>query len=315
MYSSIAIMSKQLQERPARLQVDPESIPESDKPPQDGTAFNIWYLKWAGGDSSRNFVKLEHRVNIKRDSGYTKGDPKSPICLFFARGCCYLGKKCLYQHRLPISTDYFIPTQDCFGRDKTADYKEDMSGVGSFNRHNRTLYIGGLQMNNKIESILTKNFEEFGKIEKIRVLYNKGCAFITYHLEYEAQFAKEAMQNQSICENDVLNIKWANEDPNPEAQKQEKRRLEEVALNTVRDLLEKSSKRTKVHEVKQPDYKLTTDKSELKETPLKQLESHKATLSSFFNSSSLSALLNIKIPNTPKAQLSNLLGDYSSDDD
>lgn len=36
----------------------------------------------------------------------------------------------------------FNPNVDLFGREKHSDYKEDMSGVGSFMRVNRTLYVG-----------------------------------------------------------------------------------------------------------------------------------------------------------------------------
>lgn len=231
--------------KPARLQVDPDSIPDDDRPPQSGHTFNIWYLKWAGGDlTTRNYVQLKFRVNIKRDSGYTKGvENKSPICLFFARGCCYRGKKCPYIHRLPSESEYRIPTQDCFGRDKTPDYKDDMSGVGLLSRPNRTIYVSGIHVNDHIDDVLSANFLEFGSIDKIRVLYGKGCAFISYRLESEAQFAKEAMDSQTLTGNDVLTVRWANEDPNPQAQDQTKRFLEEEAMNTVKALL---SKRTKL---------------------------------------------------------------------
>ncbi|SGZ50509.1 CIC11C00000004222 [Sungouiella intermedia] len=225
--------------KPARLQVDPDSIPDDDRPPQSGHTFNIWYLKWAGGDSStKNYVRLKFRVDVKRDSGYTKGvEHQSPICLFFARGCCYRGKKCPYLHRLPSDRDQRIPTQDCFGRDKTADYRDDMGGVGLLARPNRTLYVSGIHMNDHIEEILSSNFLEFGSIDKIKVLHGKGCAFVSYRLEAEAQFAKEAMDAQGLGENDVLSVKWANEDPNPNAQEDAKRILEEAAMETVKSLL------------------------------------------------------------------------------
>lgn len=225
--------------KPARLQVDPDTIDESDKPPQTGHTFNIWFLKWAGGDSSsRNYTKLKFRVDIKRDSGYTKGvENKSPICIFFAKGCCYKGKKCPFLHRLPSPEDHRIPTQDCFGRDKTADYRDDMAGVGSLARTNRTLYVAGINMGDHIEDVLSANFGEFGSIDKIKVLYGKGCAFISYKYEAEAQFAKESMDAQSLTGNDVLSVKWANEDPNPNAQEDTKRLLEEAAMDTVKRLL------------------------------------------------------------------------------
>lgn len=229
----------------ARLQVDPEQIDADDKPPQTGHTFNVWYLQWAGGDpSQRNHVKLRFKVDIAKDSGYTRAAPGSPICLFFARGCCYKGKKCRFLHRLPEETDPVRSVQDCFGRDKTADYKDDMSGVGLFRRVNSTLYVGGLHVSSHTEEVLGRHFGEFGQIEKIRVLHGKGCAFVKFRLESQAQFAKEAMQAQSLDGNDVLDVKWANEDPNPEAQKSAKRDLEQQALETVRELLKNTPHET-----------------------------------------------------------------------
>lgn len=304
--------------KPARLQVDPDQIPDDDKPPQTGTIFNVWYLKWSGGDSSnRLYTQLKFRVNIKKDSGYTRAKPHTFLCLFFARGCCYLGKKCQYGHRLPRDTDFFNPTQDCFGRDKTADYRDDMDGVGSINKHNRTLYIGGLHMHEKIENSLSKHFQEFGSIEKIRVLYSKSCAFVTFRLESEAQFAKEALQNQTLDGKDVMNIRWASEDPNPAAQKEEKRRLEEIALDTVRNLLNlvqeaPPAKRAKIV-VEEPE------EPEEEPTPRKQIED-KRDSSILFNSSSLKTLAKIRMKRQEKTELpthtvSSIVGDYSSDED
>lgn len=314
------IVSKSKKDKPARLQVDHDSIPDDDKPPQTGNVFNIWFLKWSGGDSStKNYTKLKFRVNIKKDSGKTRAISKAPICLFFARGCCYLGKKCSYYHRLPIDTDYFIPTQDCFGRDKTCDYNDDMNGVGSFNKVNRTLYFGGLHMSDKMENILTKHFQEFGSIEKIRVLHNKACGFVTFRTENEAQFAKEAMQNQSLDGNEVLNIRWANEDPNPEAQRQEKRRLEEATINTVKSLLELVSENENQHRnvtVEEPDEaELTEVVSQSKTLPPAEASSD------LFNNSALNVLKQMQSKkrkiekNQPAKSLTTILGYSSSDEE
>lgn len=311
-----------IQEKPARLQVDPDTIADDDKPPQSGTTFNIWFLKWSGGgdsSSKRNFVKLKFRVDIKRDSGYSKSKPNSPVCIFFAQGCCYLGKKCPYKHRLPQETDFFLPTQDCFGRDRTSDYRDDMDGVGSF-KPNRTLYVGGLHMNDKIENSLTKHFLEFGSIEKIRVLYGKSCAFVTFRLESEAQFAKEAMQSQSLGGDDILTIRWASEDPNPAAQKEEQQRREEIAYNTVKKLLgliqepRKKKQKVVVEEPEEPES--IPDQQEVK-----SIEPTPTGIN--FNQSSLQTLARIRQQRKEKVPVAaqqpqtvtSLIGAYSSDSD
>lgn len=233
---------------PARLQVDPDSINDDDKPPQTGHTFNIWYLKWAGGDlSARNYVKLKFRVDIAQDSGYTRArDHDSPICFFFAKGCCYKGKDCPFLHRLPQVMDRSLPAQDCFGRDKTADYRDDMGGVGLMNKANRTLYVGGLHVSEDIEEVVSRHFLEFGTIARLRVVKAKSCAFVTFQTEAQAQFAKEAMDLQSLDGSDVLSVKWANDDPNPASQETHKRELEDVAMETVRKLLKSEKHATLV---------------------------------------------------------------------
>lgn len=94
-------------------------------------------------------------MNIARDSGYTLADrvPGSYFCVHFARGSCTQGPQCQYLHRLPTIHDMFNPNVDVFGREKHSDYKEDMSGVGSFMRVNRTLYVGRCHVTGKLQSV------------------------------------------------------------------------------------------------------------------------------------------------------------------
>lgn len=204
-------------------------------------------MRRSGGDKDDAFFsqrKSDGRCVVATDSGYTKADKTSGqafFCLYFARGLCSRGKTCEYLHRLPTVTDMFPPNLDCFGRDKFADYRDDMGGVGSFLRQNRTLYIGRISVTENVEEAVARNFGEWGEVERIRVLNNRGVAFVTYLNESSAQFAKEAMAHQSLGEpesgDEVLNVRWATEDPNPLAQAREKRRLEEQAADAIRKLL------------------------------------------------------------------------------
>lgn len=60
-------------------------------------------------------------------------------------------------------------SRDCFAREKHADYRDDMGGVGSFNRVNRTLYISKMQESpdkKQTEETLLRHFGEWGKIAK-----------------------------------------------------------------------------------------------------------------------------------------------------
>ncbi|KAI9035110.1 active spliceosome conformation promoter CWC2 [Aspergillus affinis] len=227
--------------RPARPQIDPATI-KSEPPPQTGTTFNIWYNKWSGGDREDSLLSKHaapSRCNVAKDSGYTRADkvPGSYFCLFFARGICHKGHECEYLHRLPTLHDLFNPNVDCFGRDKFSDYRDDMGGVGSFMRQNRTLYVGRIHVTDDIEEVVSRHFAEWGQIERIRVLTSRGVAFITYSNVANAEFGKEAMAHQSLDHSEILNVRWATADPNPLAQKREARRLEEQAAEAVRRAL------------------------------------------------------------------------------
>lgn len=58
-----------------------------------------------------------------------------------------------------------------------------MGGVGSFMRQNRTLYIGRIHVSDDIEEIVARHFQEWGQIERVRVLTSRGVAFVTYSNE------------------------------------------------------------------------------------------------------------------------------------
>lgn len=87
------------------------------------------------------------------------------------------------------------------------------------------------------EKVLYRHFGEFGELERIRVLHTRGCGFVTYVREVDAQFAKEAMMNQSLDHDECINLRWATDDPNPGAQKRDKRQRERQGIDAIRDKL------------------------------------------------------------------------------
>ena len=235
--------------RPARPQQDP-ALFKTEPPPQTGTIFNIWYNKWSGGDREDAYsskTQAKGRCNVALDTGYTKADktPGAYFCLFFARGLCPKGQDCEYLHRLPNSRigkeggfgDIFPSNVDCFGRDKFSGYRDDMGGVGSFMRINRTLYVGRIHVTDDIEEVVARHFQEWGQVDRIRVLPARGVAFVTYVHLANSEFAKEAMAHQPLDNNETLNVRWATVDPNPQAQKREARLIEEQAADAIRRAL------------------------------------------------------------------------------
>lgn len=88
-----------------------------------------------------------------------------------------------------------------------------------------------------MEEVVARHFQEWGTIERVRVLPTRGVAFVTYTTEALAQFAKEAMAHQSLDHEEILNVRWATLDPNPQAQKREARKIEEQAAEAIRRAL------------------------------------------------------------------------------
>ena len=76
------------------------------------------------------------------------------------------------------------------------------------NKVNCTLYVGGIHIKPNTEQLLVKIFKNLVLLRKSECCRGKGCAFVTMKTENQAQFAKEAMQSQSLVEgsNEVLYV-------------------------------------------------------------------------------------------------------------
>ncbi|KAJ3349503.1 Pre-mRNA-splicing factor [Allomyces javanicus] len=223
--------------RPARRQADPDAANQTQKV-YEGT-YNIWYNKWTGQKHKGRFEFGERaptRVNVPKDTGYTLADKRKQqnpnhrtyFCLMFARGACHKGHKCEFLHRVPDEDDHEETMKDCFGRDRHRDERDDMNGVGCFNRENLTIYVGNLHPYEKGdgEKVILRHFSPFGAIDRVNVIHDKNIAFIRYKKRANAEFAKEAMEHQALDAGEIINVRWANDDPNPRAKAEAKRKLE-----------------------------------------------------------------------------------------
>ena len=163
--------------------------------------YNIWYGRFLGDhwDQSAGRDAAPDRCNIEKDAGATKADilgtkkDKKFFCLHFARGICAKGCECSFYHRIPIPEDDAKCEElfDCFGRQRHNKHRDDMSGVGSFMKPCRTLFVGGFvkqkyETSEKIEETLWKHFGEWGEVEHINVIHRLSIAFVRYRLRTSA---------------------------------------------------------------------------------------------------------------------------------
>ena len=224
----------------ARKQIcKPIGPKRSDKPRGN---YNIWFNKYSGErqDTGQSKTRASTRCNVEKDSGETRGSHRefSYICLKFARGCCPNGFECSWLHVVPtpVFNLNLETAKDCFGRDRHGDVRDDQSGTGSFGADDetqRTLYVGGICEGKGSHSCLYSHFKEWGEIENVRVLSSKGVAFIRYKYRANTEFAKEAMQNQSLDKNEILNIRWATSDPNPWVVKRKHIEYQKRTVDTI----------------------------------------------------------------------------------
>ncbi|KAF9571489.1 Pre-mRNA-splicing factor [Mortierella alpina] len=140
---------------------------------------------------------------------------------------------CGWIHRIPTRQDHVDSGMDVFGRERFDEHRDDRGGVGSMRSDSRTLYIGRIHQAADMEATVEKHFKAWGEIERIKVLRDKGVAFVTYQSRLNAEFAKEAMANQSLDHGEIVNIRWATEDPNPKAQAMNKRKAVDLARQVI----------------------------------------------------------------------------------
>jgi len=214
----LAMLEAIAAKRPARRQAASFSGPSAaDRSAQAASGeYNIWSHKQIGRREERQPAKT--RVNVARDCGRTAGNdnPAAYICLPFAKGSCHKGPDCRFLHRVPFAADLrrLSQTEDIFGRERHEKNRSDMSGVGTWSKDQRTLYVGRLAPSTTDQAV-RKAFAEFGLLESARVFAGRGFAFVTYRHRGSTEFALQAMMDQPLGEAKMINVRWAQDDPNP----------------------------------------------------------------------------------------------------
>jgi hypothetical protein len=155
--------------------------------------------------------------------------------------------KCGYLHRLPSleECESIDNSRDIFGRKRFSTVKNNQAGVGCFNNDTRVLYIQDFK-NKRDESSLSalyesmfRHFSMWALLEDITIVPQKSIAFVKYAHRCMAEFAKEAMDKQALDLDDILTIKWANDEPRRSAQ-EEKHERSVVARAVVKRAEEQS---------------------------------------------------------------------------
>lgn len=209
--------------RPARKQVE-KPISQRFSYKQGDEIYNIWYDKFLSDDKFKEREQAPTKIDPELDIGYTKADVyeknQSYFCIHFARGCCVEGQNCRYFHHIPTLEECMNIDQikDVFGRTRYARQRDDMEGVGSFLSETRTLkasdfcLIKGTDEVTATYECLWRQYGVLGELEDIHLIPDRCIAFIRYKHRCMAEFAKEAMANQPLENNEVMIVRWSDTD-------------------------------------------------------------------------------------------------------
>ncbi|RYG58410.1 hypothetical protein EON64_21355 [archaeon] len=190
-------LNTQYLSRPAKKQKD---FIDPKKYTQEGNQeYNVWYGRYIGDHGDKHDKEpASDRCHLDTDAGYTKADMlnsadrknKRYFCLHFARGQCAKGPDCMFYHRIPTPTDDAHTDElfDCFGRQRHNKHKDDMSGVGSFLKPCRTLFVGNLNKTlyatpKDLEDTLWREFGEWGEYHSGR--RGKNHVYVLYRRRFE----------------------------------------------------------------------------------------------------------------------------------
>lgn len=78
--------------------------------------------------------------------------------------------------------------------------------------------------------IIWRHFSPFGDIEDINIIPGRGMSFIKFAHRCHAEFARVAMVDQALDNNEILTIKWARENEEDEKPKKEEMRTAEELI-------------------------------------------------------------------------------------
>ncbi|CAG8473466.1 15_t:CDS:2 [Acaulospora colombiana] len=248
--------------KPARKQVD-DSIfkvgpTKADRP---DAFYNIWYNKWSGGERTLKYSRQ------RRDADWilTPVRRRPTKCLTHTFVYISLADVVLLVTSVITGTEYhqnlirWIRQSTCLGATSLMNivkiWVASVRSTGKIERSMSDISTLVLTWRKSFANILA-NGEKSKKVVllvclllvsqsltisiyllSVKILKDKGVAFVTYQCILNAEFAKEAMSNQSLDHNEVLNVRWATDDPNPRAKAEFKRKAEAIAAQAIQKSL------------------------------------------------------------------------------
>ncbi|XP_071736854.1 zinc finger CCCH domain-containing protein 40-like [Rutidosis leptorrhynchoides] len=187
-------------------------------------------------DVNREYFAEEHdrraRAGLDYESSYGKERPndtilklqrttpyyqrnRAHICSFFIRGECTRGAECPYRHEMPVTgelsqqniKDRYYGINDPVAMKLLNKAGEMPSLEPPEDESIRTLYVGGIDARLS-EQDLRDTFYSHGEIESVKMVFQRGCAFVTYTTREGAEKAANELSNKLVIKGLRLKLMW-----------------------------------------------------------------------------------------------------------
>ena len=167
-------------------------------------------------------AKLQEMANM--EPRYERNMAK--LCSFFARGECNRGANCPFRHEMPRdrndpmckqnTKNRFYGTSDpvanrILGRQRRKEEEVKKEDDDGYAKARATLYLrfqGDAPFPNMTEPDIRDKFYSYGEIVSVRVLADKGQAFVEYTQPDDCELAIASMNRKSLLERPI-HVKWA----------------------------------------------------------------------------------------------------------
>nr|GLL45620.1 zinc finger CCCH domain-containing protein 49-like [Ipomoea trifida] len=182
----------------------------------------------AGIDYESSYGKVRANdtiLKLQRTTPYYKRN-RAHVCSFYVRGQCTRGLECPYRHEMPETgelsqqniKDRYYGVNDPVAL-KLLNKAGEMPSLEPPNDESiKTLYVGGVDAR-ITEQDLRDQFYAHGEIESVKMVLQRGCAFVTYTTREGAERAAEELANKLVIKGLRLKLLWGRpQAPKPESE-------------------------------------------------------------------------------------------------
>ncbi|CAH9058794.1 unnamed protein product [Cuscuta europaea] len=171
----------------------------------------------AGIDYESSYGKVRPNdtiLKLQRTTPYYKRN-RAHVCSFYVRGQCTRGLECPYRHEMPETgelsqqniKDRYYGVNDPVAMKLLGKAGEMPSLEPPDDESIRTLYVGGVDAR-ITEQDLRDQFYAHGEIESVKMVLQRGCAFIAYTTREGAERAAEELANKLVIKGLRLKLLW-----------------------------------------------------------------------------------------------------------